>query len=48
MPVWWHNRIHMDRGTLPAPVAEHDSLNPLVGDITPTSTSTNGKECTKS
>lgn len=29
MPVWWHNRVHMDRGDLPAPVAEHDSLTPL-------------------
>lgn len=29
MPVWWHNRIHMERGDLPAPLAEHDSLAPL-------------------
>ncbi|YCK79759.1 HAD-IA family hydrolase (plasmid) [Arthrobacter sp. D3-18] len=29
MPVWWHNRIHMDRGELPAPLAEHDNLGPL-------------------
>ncbi|MEU0478334.1 HAD-IA family hydrolase [Streptosporangium sp. NPDC006013] len=33
MPVWWHNRIHMDRGDLPAPLAEHDSLTPLLGDL---------------
>ena len=30
MPVWWHNRVHMDRGDLLAPVAEHDTLTPLV------------------
>ncbi|MEV0390698.1 HAD-IA family hydrolase [Nonomuraea sp. NPDC050643] len=35
MPVWWHNRIHMDRGDLPAPLAEHDSLTPLLADLTP-------------
>lgn len=29
MPVWWHNRIHMNRGNLPAPLAEHDSLSAL-------------------
>lgn len=34
MPVWWHNRVHMDRGGLPAPVAEHDTLLPLIGDAT--------------
>lgn len=33
MPVWWHNRVHMDRGDLPAPLAEHDRLTPLVGDV---------------
>ncbi|WP_198730540.1 HAD-IA family hydrolase [Mycolicibacterium baixiangningiae] len=32
MPVWWHNRINMDRGDLPAPLAEHDSLAPLLRD----------------
>lgn len=30
MPVWWHNRIHMDRGGMPAPLAEHDRLTPLL------------------
>ena len=30
MPVWWHNRAHMQRGDLPAPIAEHDTLTPLV------------------
>lgn len=29
MAVWWHNRIGMDRGDRPAPVAEHRSLAPL-------------------
>jgi 2-haloacid dehalogenase len=29
MPVWWHNRIHLDRGAAPPPVAEHDTLEPL-------------------
>lgn len=33
MPVWWHNRVHMAGGTEPAPVAEHDTLYPLVGDV---------------
>ncbi|MEH3141343.1 MAG: HAD-IA family hydrolase [Mycobacterium kyogaense] len=33
MPVWWHNRVHMDRGDQPAPMAEHDNLHPLVGDV---------------
>lgn len=33
MPVWWHHRVHMDRGTLPAPLAEHDTLEPLVGHV---------------
>jgi 2-haloacid dehalogenase len=33
MPVWWHNRIRMDRGDLPAPLAEHDSLTPLPDDV---------------
>lgn len=31
LPVWWHNRIQMDRGALPAPIAEHQSLAPLLG-----------------
>ena len=30
MPMWWHNRTHMQRGDLPAPIAEHDTLTPLV------------------
>lgn len=33
MPVWWHNRIHMDRRELPAPLAEHDTLSPLIHDV---------------
>jgi 2-haloacid dehalogenase len=33
MPVWWHNRVHMDLGDLPAPLAEHDRLTPLVYDV---------------
>ncbi|UPK73604.1 HAD-IA family hydrolase [Nocardioidaceae bacterium SCSIO 66511] len=33
MPVWWHNRVRMDRGDLPAPVAEHDTLTPLLQDV---------------
>ncbi len=33
MPVWWHNRIHMARDTEPAPLAEHDTLHSLVGDV---------------
>jgi 2-haloalkanoic acid dehalogenase type II len=33
LPVWWHNRIRMDRGTQPAPVAEHDTLTPLLDDV---------------
>jgi 2-haloalkanoic acid dehalogenase type II len=32
MPVWWHNRVRMGRGDLPAPLAEHDSLTPLLTD----------------
>lgn len=35
MPVWWHNRIRMERGDLPAPLAEHDSLTPLPSDVVP-------------
>jgi 2-haloacid dehalogenase len=31
MPVWWHNRAGMDRGDVPAPLAERDSLRPLPG-----------------
>ena len=30
MAVWWHNRTHKPRGDLPAPLAEHDSLIPLL------------------
>jgi FMN phosphatase YigB (HAD superfamily) len=30
MPVWWHNRIGMPLGDLPAPLAEHRTLTPLV------------------
>lgn len=33
MPVWWHNRVSMSRGDLPAPLAEHDTVVPLVGDV---------------
>lgn len=33
MPVWWHNRVHMGLGDLPAPLAEHDRLTPLAGDV---------------
>jgi 2-haloacid dehalogenase len=33
MPVWWHNRVHMDLGDLPAPLAEHDHLTPLIYDV---------------
>jgi 2-haloacid dehalogenase len=33
MPVWWHNRVNMHRGDLSAPLAEHDNLIPLVGDV---------------
>jgi hypothetical protein len=33
MPVWWHNRAGLDRGDLPAPLAEHGSLTPLPGDV---------------
>jgi 2-haloalkanoic acid dehalogenase type II len=29
MPVWWHNRVRLDRGAAPPPIAEHDSLRPL-------------------
>ena len=29
MPVWWHNRVHLDRGAAPSPIAEHDTLRPL-------------------
>jgi 2-haloacid dehalogenase len=40
MPVWWHNRVRMSRGDLPAPLAEHDTLVPLVGDVLTNSLST--------
>ncbi|MDN8548874.1 HAD-IA family hydrolase [Microbacterium sp. NM3R9] len=29
MPVWWHNRIGMDRGDLPAPLFESTTLESL-------------------
>lgn len=35
MDVWWHNRAYLDRGELPAPHAEHDSLRPLPGYVLP-------------
>ena len=35
IPVWWHNRVRMERGDLPAPLAEHDSLTPLPDDYLP-------------
>lgn len=38
MPVWWHNRVGMDLGGLPAPLAEHDSLEPLLADVLPPGT----------
>jgi len=30
MPVWWHNRLHLPLGDHRAPLAEHDSLEPLL------------------
>lgn len=33
MPVWWHNRAHLNRGAAPAPVREHNSLEPLPDDV---------------
>ncbi|SDI15902.1 HAD family hydrolase [Nonomuraea jiangxiensis] len=30
MDVWWHNRIHLPLGDLPAPIAEYDRLTPLL------------------
>jgi 2-haloacid dehalogenase len=30
MDVWWHNRLHRALGDHQAPLAEHDSLEPLV------------------
>ncbi|WP_223623848.1 HAD family hydrolase [Microbacterium sp. EST19A] len=33
MPVWWHNRIGMDRGDLPEPLAERPTLDSLPGDV---------------
>ncbi|MGH3783300.1 MAG: hypothetical protein ACRDRO_22455 [Pseudonocardiaceae bacterium] len=35
MAVWWHDRNRTDRGDLPAPLAEHDSLTPLPGEVVP-------------
>jgi 2-haloacid dehalogenase len=34
MAVWWHNRIRMPRGDLPAPLAEHPTLTPLPATLT--------------
>ena len=34
MRVWWHNRLQLPLGEHQAPLAEHDSLEPLV-DLTP-------------
>ncbi|GCD93099.1 HAD-IA family hydrolase [Embleya hyalina] len=45
MPVWWHNRARMTRGDLPAPLAEHHTLTPLLGDLsTPSAERPDGKE----
>ncbi|MGW9167203.1 HAD-IA family hydrolase [Agromyces sp. NPDC055658] len=33
MPVWWHNRIGMDRGDLPAPISEQRTLAPLANEV---------------
>ena len=33
MPVWWHNRIGMDRGELPPPMSEHRTLAPLADEV---------------
>jgi len=33
MPVWWHNRLHLDRGAAPPPIAEHDTLTPLTAAV---------------
>ena len=33
MPVWWHNRVHLDRGAAPPPIAEHDTLRPLTAAV---------------
>jgi hypothetical protein len=30
MRVWWHNRLRLSLGDREAPLAEHDSLEPLV------------------
>jgi len=30
MPVWWHNRLRLALGEHKAPLAEHDSLEPLL------------------
>jgi 2-haloacid dehalogenase len=30
MPVWWHNRLQLPLGERQAPLAEHDSLEPLL------------------
>jgi 2-haloacid dehalogenase len=33
MPVWWHNRVHLDRGAASPPIAEHDTLRPLTAAV---------------
>jgi 2-haloacid dehalogenase len=33
MPVWWHNRVGLARGDAPTPLAEHNSLDPLLTDL---------------
>ena len=33
MPVWWHNRVGLDRGAAPPPIAEHDTLWPLTAAV---------------
>ena len=33
IPVWWHNRVHLDRGAAPPPIAEHDTLSPLTAAV---------------
>jgi 2-haloalkanoic acid dehalogenase type II len=33
MPVWWHNRLQLPLGEREPPLAEHDSLEPLLGAV---------------
>jgi 2-haloalkanoic acid dehalogenase type II len=33
MRVWWHNRLQLPLGERQAPLAEHDSLEPLLASI---------------